>query len=951
MKCGGCGERFPKNDFLKFYKSGLDELGIFRLYRANRELLFNVEHPDPKDPLHLFAVDDGAGWLDEAGQRFYWIGRYNDIRMNHYSAGMAGYAGDCLKSPSTSYRRRLALLIYRKAMLYPEFDWRECWKLGMFHSSGGSGDGRAIGRIWENSAGLNSFAYDLVYDLIGKDAGLLAAIQARMPKHLAPKTGDDIRRFIEKNYIGEVLDAYFGSWPGIRSNVGPNLKGLITTAIVLDDPVRTPAALDRVYSQQMGDVFETYIDRDGAGYEGAPGYTFGWSQSLHSIAKTIARTKYRKYGLYQRYPIWRRMYLTPYLITALDRFTPHVEDHATCGKPGMTAVRMNTYLDAFQRMKDPIFAQIAYVANGNKFDGMIGDPTQEDPASIQEEVKKVIEKHGPIELPSTNLNGYGMVMLRSGKGDHRRAAFLYYGRQGYAGHGQYDSLNMGIFFNGINVSPDMGYPEYTTGHPKSNLWTRNTIAHNCVIVDRSRQRGLWIGNCLGFHQGPGLVFAEVDSTRAYFPGQPKSMYRRTLAMIDIDEESSYFVDVFRIRGGREHVYSFHGADGNLKVTGTNLARQETGTYLGADTEYGKGGRQGSRSGYQFLHDVSRSENVPGGFLADWSILDYFKIQRKPGQVHLRLTMLNDCDDVAIATGHPAWSMPAGTESKKYRPIRYLLARRRPKEKKSDFVTVIEPSLGKSKLQRIQLLPAADHAVIVRVTAEGGRVDTFASSLSAKTEVKTEDFSATGRWAFLSTEQKAPEKMFLMGGTSIQAGNMKFQLASASFRGKVDAFGNTPEGEAWFTTNASLPVKGSLTDHQIRFNTSTQYKDVFGPRDTWFEIRNVQRTPDGQSRVALGDFRLTTGYKDAKNHKLGLRTLFNVGDSFEIPSCVQFQRTEGGWRLHSTSDVSMVLSETTSFLCRVGSGEWQELSGIMKEGAIPCSRLPNGNLDLRSNLKE
>ena len=46
VRCPRCRELFPKNDFHRYYKSGLDTAGIFDPSRADRSLLFNPEHPD-----------------------------------------------------------------------------------------------------------------------------------------------------------------------------------------------------------------------------------------------------------------------------------------------------------------------------------------------------------------------------------------------------------------------------------------------------------------------------------------------------------------------------------------------------------------------------------------------------------------------------------------------------------------------------------------------------------------------------------------------------------------------------------------------------------------------------------------------------------------------------------------------------------------------------------------
>jgi hypothetical protein len=73
VQCPHCDETFPKNDFYKFYLSGLDEHGVFDPKKADRSLLFNVDHPDPDDPLHNFGVDDGEGYV-EGDKRWRFIG-------------------------------------------------------------------------------------------------------------------------------------------------------------------------------------------------------------------------------------------------------------------------------------------------------------------------------------------------------------------------------------------------------------------------------------------------------------------------------------------------------------------------------------------------------------------------------------------------------------------------------------------------------------------------------------------------------------------------------------------------------------------------------------------------------------------------------------------------------------------------------------------------------------
>src|SRR5687767_11080746 len=75
VRCPHCQELFPKNDFARFHESGLDQNGVFDPAKADRKLLFNSEHPDPKDPLHNFGVDDGTGYAS-GNNRWRFISTY-----------------------------------------------------------------------------------------------------------------------------------------------------------------------------------------------------------------------------------------------------------------------------------------------------------------------------------------------------------------------------------------------------------------------------------------------------------------------------------------------------------------------------------------------------------------------------------------------------------------------------------------------------------------------------------------------------------------------------------------------------------------------------------------------------------------------------------------------------------------------------------------------------------
>ncbi|MEW9033802.1 MAG: hypothetical protein AB2404_13955 [Planifilum fimeticola] len=74
------GYKFPTNDFESYYKSGLDEHGIFDPKRADKRYLVNELYPE-KGP--DWGVDDGYGWVDEEGNRWTFIAYYNHWHVWH----------------------------------------------------------------------------------------------------------------------------------------------------------------------------------------------------------------------------------------------------------------------------------------------------------------------------------------------------------------------------------------------------------------------------------------------------------------------------------------------------------------------------------------------------------------------------------------------------------------------------------------------------------------------------------------------------------------------------------------------------------------------------------------------------------------------------------------------------------------------------------------------------
>ena len=124
MRCPQCQELFPKNDFEKFHRSGLDAQSVFDPKRADRSLLFNAEHPDPSDPRHRFGVDDGEGYV-EGGKRWRFIGTYLIFGQWKQAIvnGIRNLSAAYVASGDRVYAHKAGILLDRVADLYPTFDF------------------------------------------------------------------------------------------------------------------------------------------------------------------------------------------------------------------------------------------------------------------------------------------------------------------------------------------------------------------------------------------------------------------------------------------------------------------------------------------------------------------------------------------------------------------------------------------------------------------------------------------------------------------------------------------------------------------------------------------------------------------------------------------------------------------------------------------------------------
>lgn len=160
---------------------------------------------------------------------------------------------------------------------------------------------------------------------------------------------------------------------------------------------------------------------------------------------------------------------------------------------------------------------------------------------------------------SVNLAGNGFAILRNK--DEQTYLYLDYGIMG-GEHGHPDRLQMGYYATGRNWIVDPLNESYM--NPNLQLWFRQSVAHNTLVVDRTSQT--WTNGYGNFFGAlPDLQVASGRSITAY----PGVTLTRTLV-----QTAGYFVDLFDASAPEKHRYDLPlHSFGTLTISGLTLERQ------------------------------------------------------------------------------------------------------------------------------------------------------------------------------------------------------------------------------------------------------------------------------------------------------------------------------------------------------------------------------------------
>lgn len=469
-----------------------------------------------------------------------------------------------------------------------------------------------------------------------------------------------------------------------------------------------------------------------------------------------------------------------------------------------------------------------------------------------------------------------------------RDVWMYYGRN--SGHGHRDTLNLGLHAFGLDLAPDLGYPEFADAVDMHRAqWVNNTVSHNTVVVDKRKQSPQWVGTPMHYDDGDRVQLVDVEAPRVY---PQLEAYRRTTATIRVDDEHSYSVDFFRVKGGTDHHFSFHAAEGTVTTEGLSLTAQPTGTYAGPNVEFGQRaddveGPNYMGSGFHWLKNVERDESPSAAFSIDWNLKDtwnvYGKGARADTDVHLRLTMLGLVDDIALADGIPPRNKPGNPPA-----LRYMMAHRTGANLDSLFTSVLEPYKADRVVRAIS--PAA-------VKRNGDVVDTNSDNTVRAIKVELADgrtdyiIQSSNPAVSYTIEDKITFQGFFGVYTELE-GQMTYGYVQDG--GKIGKLGGatvttpaTPEGTVTGFTR-SLSAANTI---EVQLNAAvapdllagrTIYVAHDGVRNAAYDIRSATSLGGGRYVLDIGDATLIRNYVNSNDFSKGFIYDISEGASFRIP---------------------------------------------------------------------
>jgi len=717
----------------------------------------------------------------------------------------------------------------------------------------------------------HAVAYDKIFPAIQQDQEIMPFLHSKGFTEI--ENHEDLRRFLEENLFAVWMQ---GAMDGATSSNEPRSQMALVRMAECLNYQRGNEFMDWLYDHPRGKmryfVTNTFF-RDGAPYEATGHYNGVHVCTMTPIVEGVENLRSMRPQVYpeDKYPNLSksRRYHSVFDFcmntVTIDRAYPKLGDD-TAGRgydrayPYYHKMPRRTWQTggaaafehAYQIFKDPKFAWALVNAPG-------WQPSTDFPYTRQQIEAEAAKWPDDWNDRSSLQDGYGLAMLRSGKGDAKRALWMMYGQ--YRNHRHNDIMHIGLDAEQSEILGQLGYP-------RGGDWTYCWITHN--LARQIPYVGLTATNQLFVDEGP--VHVTEAFARGYQdtvgPGQgypllPDDWQRRMLAVIDVSDTESYYLDFYRISGGKDHWWSFHCQEGEFVTQGLKLEKQQGGTLAGPDIAYGQNLweseppvrpwiiRQPEMYGFVHLYNVERDRAPEPGWSADWAL-------KNSDGLHFRMTVPQaNINEVAICDG----KSPTGGSPYEMKWV--LMHNQQETPARTQIVNVMELYREQPVVKSVRALEvsgedeAGFEAYGCVVELSNGRTDTiFAAADPGTVHTAAGGFEFAGRFGLYSEQDGEPARVVLVGGTRLTKNGRGVVTDAGQYQAMITSVDRVAE-----TITVSPPF-----EHPERL--LGKYIHIFNPvRRVAYQVLEVETTAAGtklrldlDSRIGTG---LVTGHSDYK----------------------------------------------------------------------------------------
>ncbi|MFD0960516.1 CBM96 family carbohydrate-binding protein [Paenibacillus chungangensis] len=465
------------------------------------------------------------------------------------------------------------------------------------------------------------------------------------------------------------------------------------------------------------------------------------------------------------------------------------------------------------------------------------------------------ESNPLLNTGSFLLPASGISKLTRGQGDAQ--AQLYMNFVPKYGHNHWDPLNLGLYAEGQELLPDIGY-SYTRYRRLFNT----TFAHNTVLVDSKDM------NTSGeaIHGGNISVFAPINEEVQVVRANQESAYLQTsqyerepwfIGFEGAANNEGYILDIFRVAGGDRHEYTLNGDANRDAAFETDIPLTEYGPYFYPEgtnviepaTEYDTGSADGQYYGYMYLENVKKGDVDNGQY-------ELTLHTEEDGQEKAKLKITGFVEDgqnelfVGESPSIRATRLNGRSEDlnhrlKEFYMPKYVL-RRDGNDLRSTFVTLLEPYSGEeANIDNIELIDRGELRegdVAVAVTY-GNTTDYILSSNHPNELLEAGDLKMRGKMGFVRVVDGEVRDMHLVGGDLLQSGADTLE-GEGTLEGNVSGTMRRADGDAY---------NGFVTNSQVSETMAGKYIVVTHPDQSTRGYRIDEIIQDGaHSIISIAD---------------------------------------------------------------------------------------------------